>query len=170
MEHQSYTEGGEASMARVLIPTIRPGVTDVRMIGRYEAITDHTRMLADGRHCGYAIQYSAPIGPELPSKTTQDAASFSSGCICGRDMLTEAEALAWTPGNAGHLHYCPASRAPRVQHGPWSHPHAPKLQALGYGTCSSLCAPDDFYELDRLQREAFYSLRPTAPLARAWTS
>jgi hypothetical protein len=119
------------------------------------------------------------------SKTTKDAASFSSGCICGRDMLTEAEALAWTPGNAGHLHYCPASRAPRVadysgtdmacqsvsprvQHGPWSHPHAPKLQALGYGTCSALCAPDDFYELDRLQREAFYSLHPTAPLARAW--
>jgi hypothetical protein len=62
------------------------------------------------------------------------------------------------------------SVSPRVQHGPWSHPHAPKLQALGYGTCSALCAPDDFYELDRLQREAFYSLRPTAPLARAWTS
>lgn len=56
-----------------------------------------------------------------------------------------------------------------IQHGPWSHPHAPKLQALGYGTCSALCAPDDFYELDRLQREAFYSLRPTASLACAWS-
>jgi hypothetical protein len=32
-------------------------------------------------------------------------------CICGRDMMTEAEALTWTPGNAEHLYYCPASRA-----------------------------------------------------------
>jgi hypothetical protein len=48
------------------------------------------------------------------SKTTKDATGFSSGCICGLDTLGPVEAERWTPGNAGHLSYCPASRAPRV--------------------------------------------------------
>lgn len=50
----------------VLTPVLRPGVTDIGTVGQFEAITDHTRMLADGRHSCYAIQYSLPIGPGLP--------------------------------------------------------------------------------------------------------
>jgi hypothetical protein len=56
------------------------------------------------------------------------------------------------------------------QHGPWSHPHAAKLLTRGYTTCSTACAPDDFYELDRQQRLAFLWLYSSAPrpLSDAW--
>lgn len=42
------------------------GVTDYGKIGDHVAITDRTRMLEDGRHVGYAIGYTAPIGPVAP--------------------------------------------------------------------------------------------------------
>jgi hypothetical protein len=57
-----------------------------------------------------------------------------------------------------------------TQHGPWSHPCTVRRVALGYGTCSTVCAPDDFYHLDRLQRLAYLALHSGAPLARAWES
>jgi hypothetical protein len=65
----TYTSVAAAMRPQVISTTIRPGVTDVRTIGQHEAVTDHTRVLEDGRHCGYAVQYSSPIGPELPAKS-----------------------------------------------------------------------------------------------------
>lgn len=55
------------------------------------------------------------------TSNTKQGESFSSSCTCGLDALGPVEAERWTPGNSGHLHYCPARFSAAVDYSGTEH-------------------------------------------------